>query len=70
MYSHIKKILRIPYHRIYLSNSGGMSYSKITKAELKRKLTIVSYVYKIKEINTNYKSNYTEILIKKDTKQC
>ena len=70
MLTHIKKVLRIPYHRIYESYNNGMSYSKTSKAELKRKLTMPEYIYKIKEIHTDHKGNYTEILINWESKQC
>jgi hypothetical protein len=62
MFTHLRKVLRIPYHRIYLSTRpdyvGG---KRITKARLKLLMQSPAWAYGIKEISTKHVENYTII---------
>jgi hypothetical protein len=60
MHEQIKKVLKIPYHRIYIRVSDYYPDRK-TKKTMRRLVKSQKWVDGISEIETNYNMNYTVI---------
>lgn len=61
MYKHLRKVLRIPYHKIYVTFDEGDRYERFTKVKLKRRMQFPTWVHGIKQIDTNHRENYTKV---------
>ena len=60
MTKHLRKVLRIPYHKIYITFDESIYYGQ-TKLKIKRLLKSQKWLDGINKIETKHKENYTKI---------
>ena len=65
MHNHLKSVLPITGHEIFLTdlNNSELYQLRMPKVLLKSLLNDRNFIYSIKEINTDHKGNTTEIII-------
>jgi ribosomal protein L19E len=62
MKKHINRMLKIKGHKLFLSPYEFKNVSVMTtKARIKRLIGNNSFLYKIKEVNSNFETNQTVI---------
>jgi len=62
MIKHIKRVLRLKGHKMFLASTEFENVSiMVTKAKVKRLISNREFIYKIKEINTDFKTAQTVI---------
>lgn len=66
MITHIKRVLRLKGHKMFLANAEIENVSvMVSKAKVKRLIRNGDFVYKIKEINTDFNTAQTVIIWRK-----
>jgi hypothetical protein len=61
MIKHLRKVLRMPYHKIHITHDDRY-YTPMTKVKLRRLLKSQQWVDGIVEIHTTHKEDSTIIL--------
>lgn len=65
MYKHIKRVLRLSGHKMFLKPYEHENISvMVTKAKIKRLIANNSFIYKVKEVHTDFSANQTVIIWK------
>lgn len=68
MKQHINKILRKPWHVVYITDNGSL-YTRISKTKLKRLLQSNTWINEVSEIDSKWTENYSVITWRDITKE-
>lgn len=65
MQKHLRKLLRLPYHRIYIQRENGYHWQRMTKTYIRSNLKNRFFIDRVIEINTHHNMNYSTITLKR-----